>query len=256
MMVSSQMLYECERCGYKTPKRSSFKAHLQRQKICMPVYSSTSIHVLIEQFIEGKNMTATIKETNEPNEPIPESTAPLSLRCTRCGRVFGTRQSKHKHMKFNRCRKTVDLAEQVEDLKTKLAEQNETIESQTALVKKQKLVIASHHKTVVQKVFDADDIGKERNMGYVYLIRPNQMDGVYKIGTTRQSISTYLKRYQDPTIIKIWYCLKPVACEDDIKMYLRAENLLMLPLKEWFASDEDPNRLISIFDRMIQSYQK
>ena len=34
------------------------------------------------------------------------------------------------------------------------------------------------------------------------------------------------------------------------------KKMTLAPLREWFASDEDPNRLISIFDRMIKTYQQ
>lgn len=81
-------------------------------------------------------MTATTpEEPNEPNEPITESSTHRSLQCDTCGRVFGTRQSKHKHIKFNRCRKKINLVEQVENLETKLAEQGETIMKQERQIK-------------------------------------------------------------------------------------------------------------------------
>ena len=232
-------MFYCARCNYSTSRRSSMKSHIERGNICPPVRSGSSREEMMKMLSDGKL-----------NDNAPKK---MDIQCPDCGQCFAHRQSKYAHIKNKRCK-----AKKLEQFQTIIDKQNETIESQKTLVKQQKRVIANQNKTI-QQIGKVDvDISKwepHQNKGYLYLICPNRISGIYKIGITRHNINSYLKRYQDPIVVKIWYCFNFLSAEEAIKSHLRDKKMCLAPLREWFASDEDPKRLISVFDRMIKTYQ-
>ena len=121
------MIFECMRCGYTTNRRSSYASHLARASPCPPKRSKVDVSDLRDVF-EGRKSAIDIAPAAQPKVAAKPT-------CEDCGAVFAHRQSKYAHIKFNRCRKKINLAEQVENLETKLAEQGETILKQQMQIK-------------------------------------------------------------------------------------------------------------------------
>ena len=112
--------YDCERCGYKTQRRSNFYYHLNRKFVCPPKLSTTSIEYLREIYgmkhgadsndvypekINQMNTNEHKMNTNEhsmntnehsmnTNEHKIESLLPV---CDHCEKVFKTTPSKRRH---------------------------------------------------------------------------------------------------------------------------------------------------------------
>ena len=131
------MAFECERCGYTTERKLNLKRHLLRQNTCPITCKSVSVATLLEKL----NVSPSVA----PNEPLLSTSVEPSVSnaaeapryvCKDCGAVFKTRKTKHKHIKFNRCRLAApDLATEVkeikqhnQDLEEKLAKQEKQIE--------------------------------------------------------------------------------------------------------------------------------
>ena len=55
--------YVCERCGYETKRKSNFKNHLNRKKICPPLIDDIDIEIIRYKynFCENKAVQKTPK---------------------------------------------------------------------------------------------------------------------------------------------------------------------------------------------------
>ena len=68
------VLYICERCGYETMRKSNFKSHLNRKKLCLPLLDDID-----REFIKFKHGFET-DETNfayfggTPQKVVPKFT--------------------------------------------------------------------------------------------------------------------------------------------------------------------------------------
>ena len=265
------MKYVCNRCGYKTDRRSSFSKHIYRKKDCLPRLSNTSLTEITRLFEQGKyvsNVLGNACGSSEPEKCVSNvgldtgssnEKTQGSFKCSDCEKTFTHRQGLYKHIKLKRCKhstssKIEELVSLVTDLTLKVNEQAEVIGNLSKQLSKQKEHLKRLSRPANPCVYqDSPDADK----GYVYLIRPNRVNEcVFKIGITRQAIKSYIQNsYQDPEIVKVWHVFKHVACEDDIKQHLRNNKMLMTPLKEWFVYMGDPDDIISTFDKIIDQYQ-
>ena len=146
------MLYECERCGYTTNRKSSIQKHFARINVCAPRPPTVTMvddhgekKYVCRHEAKGSQKNNNVKPECEPNKTTTAS--PSAYVCDQCGKTFRHRQAKYKHVKLGRCKQTkasitVQLSAQVNDisrknqqLETKLAEQGETILKQQMQIK-------------------------------------------------------------------------------------------------------------------------
>ena len=142
--------YNCQRCGYNTNHKNTFRKHLLRKKICSPVLDDIKLkQVFINNNIEFSDDNTIIVNKCHPNvnflsfkcqpkndKKLPENKSKYV--CKYCDKSFKYRQSKSKH-EISRCKvkKEEDfkknlLYDKIEDIvieMTKLKEENEKLKT-------------------------------------------------------------------------------------------------------------------------------
>lgn len=96
--------YTCERCGYNTNRKSAFKNHLLRKKICKNKLNDvTRYHLLVtNNFVEEAQK---YKMSYECHTNVNPSVIHEGLHvCEYCNKKFKSRQGKSKHKKYH-CKK-------------------------------------------------------------------------------------------------------------------------------------------------------
>jgi hypothetical protein len=76
--------YNCPRCGYYTTYKSHFANHINRKKICKPLFSNLDISAIKEEY--GLNKKKLAKKKLAKNETVSQIKHP----CTYCNEVFPT----------------------------------------------------------------------------------------------------------------------------------------------------------------------
>lgn len=85
------VIYECERCDYKTPNRSHFKRHLYKKVPCPPLKSQISMEDMRKKLERTKNIS-----------------------CDKCDKVYSTRQGLYLHKKkFHNVEDESDVTESI-----------------------------------------------------------------------------------------------------------------------------------------------
>jgi len=117
--------YKCQRCGYNTNRKSVFKSHLLRKKLCNPILKEITQYSLLKQ--NGFNEEAKkIKMSTLCHTNVNPSDNQQGLHlCEYCNKVFKSRQGKSKHKKLYCIKKKEEL--QIKVLKKLLKEKDKLI---------------------------------------------------------------------------------------------------------------------------------
>ena len=94
------MLFECDRCGYSTNKKSDFIRHLSRKEPCIAIEHNIPI-------IEIKKKYQII----EPTETQDAKTYPFE--CLFCNRRYKYKYNKTKHVKTCSVRKEAEIIQDI-----------------------------------------------------------------------------------------------------------------------------------------------
>jgi len=146
-------IHTCSRCGYTTNRKQNLKLHLLKKKICPAKIDEISIYdILIANGFDEEAINYKITQNVIPNvihvvpNVIPNvihvvpnvvniccpDVIPKEIKCNHCNKIFATRHSKSKHIKYN-CPVL------------KLTEETELLNNETKLKNYDALVIQVEH---------------------------------------------------------------------------------------------------------------
>lgn len=113
--------YECERCHYASNDKSNFMRHLNRQKVCLPTFSTISIGNLKEKYVKEIDTT-------------------LKYKCRHCVKTYASRAGRILHEKkctnapsqdtlsnFDHNKRLDELTHQIAILRSELAESKQDL---------------------------------------------------------------------------------------------------------------------------------
>jgi hypothetical protein len=86
------MNYNCPRCGYETMKKTHFKRHLQRKRICLVKLEDIDIDVIYKEYFNDVTKLYTIQTFNA-------STNIINNKCSFCNKIFYDVSTVRRHMK-------------------------------------------------------------------------------------------------------------------------------------------------------------
>ena len=98
------MLYFCKRCGFETIQRANMRSHLQRQKPCEPKLNDIEYENIKDEFayLMEKQQPGKSRSGDKTNG-CKSSTQEIGFKCPHCDMSFKHKQSRHNHLKLNRC---------------------------------------------------------------------------------------------------------------------------------------------------------
>lgn len=91
-----EMIYDCDRCGYTTNKRSDFLRHLSRKEPCIATLNNVSVKEIKKKY-----------QLIEPASEADPETHPFE--CLYCNRRYKYKYNKTKHLKTCAIRKETEL---------------------------------------------------------------------------------------------------------------------------------------------------
>lgn len=89
------MIFDCDRCGYSTSKKSDFIRHLSRKEPCIATLNNTPLVEIKQKY-----------QLIEPTKDTDPSTHPFE--CLFCNRRYKYKYNKNKHLKVCRLRKETE----------------------------------------------------------------------------------------------------------------------------------------------------
>lgn len=138
-------VYNCERCGYTTSRRSNFNFHLKRKNICLPNLSNINIETIREKHMmyNDKTINNYCSEKNLCNQNV--TVGEKKFKCKYCELMFLKRQHKWRHEKYNcKVKKEKDIMNEKDNViieLTKLKEERAELKKENAVLKAERVVL-------------------------------------------------------------------------------------------------------------------
>jgi hypothetical protein len=89
-------LYQCDRCGYNTSRRSNMNNHINKKKVCKALLMNIPIEIIRKQFI---NTNSSHNNNNDNNSNYNNNNNFNS--CQYCNTEFKRKQNKYQHQKLH-----------------------------------------------------------------------------------------------------------------------------------------------------------
>ena len=127
--------YNCQRCGYKTNRKSAFKSHLLRKNLCKPILNELTRYTLLKSYgfdeeakkhdniLEISSLTSSKKSSIHEDNSLDENKADNNI-CKYCSKKLSNYKNKWRHEK--KC-KHQNKQNDIEILKTLLEEKDKLI---------------------------------------------------------------------------------------------------------------------------------
>ena len=195
------MLYFCKRCGFETIQRANMRSHMQRQKPCEPKLNDIEYETIKEEF-------AYLMEKQPPGASKSNTCAQSAsvFKCPHCDMSFKHKQSRHNHLKLNRC--PVLLS----------GEKEMKVESLNGVAKP--LSITDDNIYIYNRAFFGVNIYGHPSGGDIYIVQTDpSLDNYYKIGKTID-ISQRMQAYRCGLVFEprlhCWFPFRNVAEADQV----------------------------------------
>lgn len=94
------MLYKCNSCDYYSNRKFNLQIHVQRK------HANENLEIV------ASKSEIVAPESDEINTEVKQKVK-KSLICTRCGKIFKSRQNKYRHMKYVQCTPATVYEEEV-----------------------------------------------------------------------------------------------------------------------------------------------
>ena len=134
-MVKTSNIFKCPHCDYSTPRKYNLTLHLNKKNPCKPKeIESTKVECSPNVAHSNSNVAHWATNPGPIEGPCSPIVAPTntyidsgtenkftSLQCTRCGKLFKSRQNKYRHMKNVQCKPSENV-DKVKELEAKIHE--------------------------------------------------------------------------------------------------------------------------------------
>lgn len=141
------MLYFCKRCGFETTQRANMRSHIQRQKPCESKLNDIEYDVIQDEFSYLMEKQQKGKSCN--GVKLNESKSPpnvIGFKCPHCDMLFKHKQSRHNHLKLNRCQ-VIMSSEKIND---KLQKENKVLRDKVNRLEAASMAVKNQNNPSVQ----------------------------------------------------------------------------------------------------------